>query len=177
MIDLLDKQRNILQSSAAVMLRHQEHKCSLGSSFLAFRNWPLPHFCVVTLSHILLVSQSAVTGLVPQEVQGYGCSYSVYTSLSLMPHQVWGQCNLPWYSDLLPHISESSIYIGITHQCLRSRDLPSWVTNSEPAGSRQIPPSPVRSYALTAATLEKLWRRVIVHQNAGWHIAAVCTSF
>jgi hypothetical protein len=54
MFDLLDNQRNVLQSSAEVILRHQEHKCSLGSSFLLFRMWPLPHFCVVPLSHILL---------------------------------------------------------------------------------------------------------------------------
>jgi len=41
-----------------------------------------------------IVSQSGVTELVPQQVQGYGCSYSVYTSLSLMSHHVWGQCKL-----------------------------------------------------------------------------------
>jgi hypothetical protein len=165
----------------------------LGQLFLAFRNWPdltypisgLSRYFTIYLIHIPL-SHSAVTfrchrscsiAVPVLQLQGYGCPYSVYTSLSLVPHYVWGQYKLPWHSNLLPNVSEYSIYIWLTHQSLRSRDFPSPGANSEPAGSRQIPPSSVGMYALTAATLEKLWRRVIVHQNEGWHIAAVCTSF
>jgi hypothetical protein len=38
------------------------------------------------------------------QVQGDGCSYSVYTSLSLKPHHFLGQYKLPWISNLLPHV-------------------------------------------------------------------------
>ena len=95
--------------------------------------------------HILLLQNlfhSSVRSVL--RVQEYGCSYSAYTSLPLMPHHVWGECMLSWHSNLLPHISEFSVYIQLKHLCLRSRDFSSPGANSEPAGGRQIPPSPVR---------------------------------
>jgi hypothetical protein len=168
MIDLLNNQRNSLQWCYVTGT-----EMFLGQLFSLIQKvtWPnLPHFCVVTLFHISLASHSAVKEPAPRQCQYYRCSYSVYTSLSLKPHHIWGQYKLPWRPNLLPHVSEFYIYI-----CLRSRNFPSPSANSEPAGSRQISLSPVRLYALTAAALEKMWRRVIVHQNADWHITAVCT--